>query len=328
MSNLSTLDTGRLSHTLTEFNALYGNKTQKCAVVELMNQTNDILDDIGWIESNDYKGHTTTIRTGLPVPDYRRIYRGTENSKSQVSQITDTCSMIESRSEVDEVLFKSYGSKKAAYRTSEDGAHLEGMRQKVAEDLFYSNNDINPDGIRGLSLRYSSPSENSRVIDAGGTGNNLTSIWIIGWGDNSVHGIYPKDSTMGIDYEDLGRQTVLDEKGRQYEAMVSRFQWQFGISVRDWRSVVRICNISVKDMDSTIQSLLIKAKNLIPANLRQKAIWYMNEDVKTALEIQAVNSKNVHLTYGQFFNSNEVMALFGRPVRQCDVLLSTESKLS
>lgn len=328
MSNLSTTEVGRLSHTLTEFNALYGNDTQKCAVVELMNQTNDILDDIGWIEANDYIGHKTTIRTGLPEPSYRRIYRGTANSKSQVSQIIEKCSMIESRSAVDEVLFNSYGSKKLAYRNSEDAAHLEGMRQKVAEDIFYGNNDVNPDSIRGFSVRYSSPSENSRVIDAGGTGNNLTSIWCIGWGDNTVHGIYPKDSTMGIDFKDLGRLTEHDENGLPYEAMVSRFQWQYGIAVRDWRAVVRICNIDVKSMDSTIQAILIKAKNKMPANVRQKAVWYMNEEVKTALETQAVNSKNVHLTYGQFFKSEEVMALFGRPVRQCDVLLSTESKLS
>ena len=33
-----------------------------------------------------------------------------------------------------------------------------------------------------------------------------------------------------------------------YEAMRTYFQWDVGLSVRDWRSVVRIANIDVSDL--------------------------------------------------------------------------------
>ena len=35
-------------------------------ILELMNQTNDILSDVQFMESNQSDGHLTRIRTGLP----------------------------------------------------------------------------------------------------------------------------------------------------------------------------------------------------------------------------------------------------------------------
>ncbi len=124
------------------------------------------------------------------------------------------------------------------------------------------------------------------VIDAGGTGDTLTSIWLVSWGDNTVHGIYPKGSKSGLEHEDLGRLTVADEKGN-----------------------------------------IVKAKNLMPEHMRGKAVWYCNSEVMTALELQSSDPKGIHLTYGQYFNSESVAAVFGRPVRQCDAILSTEKAI-
>ena len=63
---------------------------------------------------------------------------------------------------------------------------------------------------------------------------------------------------------------------------------------------------------------------MMPEQLRNKAIWYCNQDALTGLELQATDAGNVHLVYGQYFNSNAVPALHGRPIRQCDAILSTE----
>ena len=67
---------------------------------------------------------------------------------------------------------------------------------------------------------------------------------------------------------------------------------------------------------------------MMPQNLRDKAIWYCNQDVLTALELQATDAGNVHLVYGEYFSSKAVPNLHGRPIRQCDALLSTEAVLS
>ena len=76
-----------------------------------------------------------------------------------------------------------------------------------------------------------------------------------------------------------------------------------------------------------LQKLTIEAKNLMPQHLRQKAVWYANADVLTSLELQNSDAGNVQLQYGEFFDSKAVPVLHGRPVRQCDAILSSEAVL-
>lgn len=327
MSNL------KLSMTLTEMQAFYGG-SDVGNTIELMNQTNDILNDIPWVEANETNGHTTIVRTGLPDVYWRELYRGTPPSKSEKTKVTELCGMLEARSEVDEKLIKLYGDKKNAFRMSESAAFMESMRQKVAKTLFNGNHNIEPNEFNGFGMRY--PSKTSpNVIDAKGTGSKCTSLWLIAWGNDTVHGIYPKGSQGGIDHTDLERQTVTDDIGNKFEALVDRYQWDCGLAVRDWRAVVRIANIDTTKFDKwfgdpdfiNLKNLMIQAKNKMPETMRNKAIWYCNEDVMTALEMQATDPRGVHLTYGQYFNSECVATCFGRPIRQCDAILSTEKAI-
>lgn len=98
----------------------------------------------------------------------------------------------------------------------------------------------------GLSPRYNALSgfdcaEN--VLDFGGTGGANTSIWLCGWGEDTLHGIFPKGSQAGLQIKDLGEQTLLDDNGGHYQGYRSHFKWDCGLSLRDWRYAVRICNI-------------------------------------------------------------------------------------
>ena len=45
-------------------------------VVELLNETNEILTDMTWLEGNLITGHRTTVRTGIPEPTWRKLYGG------------------------------------------------------------------------------------------------------------------------------------------------------------------------------------------------------------------------------------------------------------
>ena len=52
--------------TLAEMEQFYrGDKAGQ--IIELMNKTNDIMDDVPWMEANQSDGHLTRIRTGLPA---------------------------------------------------------------------------------------------------------------------------------------------------------------------------------------------------------------------------------------------------------------------
>lgn len=301
-------------------------------MIELMNQTNDCMNDVPWMESNRSDGHTTRVRTGLPDVHWRRLYKGTPNSKSQFTQVKEACGMLESRAEIDVDEMNLYGDKAKAFRMSEALAFTESMRQKVATTLFYGNADANPDEFNGIAMRYGT-SSHPHCINAGGVSGNMASMFLMAWGPNSLHGIYPKGSTGGLDHKELGEYQTLDTDGNKFEVVGDKYLWRCGIAVRDWRAVVRICNIPVADLTKRkgevgfidMQALTIQAKNKMPQNLRDKAIWYCNSDVLTALELQSTDAGNVHLVYGDLFNSKAIPNLHGRPIRQCDALLSTET---
>ena len=301
-------------------------------VIELMNQTNDILDDVQWMESNQSDGHLTRIRTGLPEVYWRRLYQGTPPSKSQWSQVKEGCGMLEALMELDIAETELYGDKAKQFRLSEALAFAEAMRQKVATTLFYGNSNSKPDEFNGLAMRY--PAKDSpNVIDAGGTSGGMTSAYLVCWGANTCHGLYPKGSTGGLDHRDLGAYMAQDADGRKFEVVGDKHTWKCGLTVRDWRAVVRLANIPVENLTKRkgesgfidLQQLTVMAKNKMPQTMRDKAIWYCNADLLTALELQSTDAGNVHLVYGEYFGSRAVPNLHGRPIRQCDAILSTET---
>ena len=170
-----------LTATLAELEAFY--KSENAGdILELCNQTNDILSDVQFMESNQSDGHVTRIRTGLPPVYWRRLYKGTPPGKSQWTQVKEGCSMLEARSELDTKELELYGDKARAFRLSEDKAFMESMRQKVASTLFYGDHDNRPDEFNGLVKRY--PAKDApNVIDAGGAEKGkCTSMWLICWG--------------------------------------------------------------------------------------------------------------------------------------------------
>ena len=321
--------------TLAEWGQFFGKDGKALPVIELMDAENTILDDILWREANGNDGHTTTVRNGLPQAYWRRLYKGVPVSKSSVSRIKDPTGALEGRNVIDTRMLELHQSQAKIYREGEARAFGESMRQQVAAALFYGNVGANPDGIHGLDPRYAFKNA-PQVIDAGGTGPNCTSVWGIVWGDNDVTGLFPKETQAGLKHKELPEFDAYDNDGNAFRAVGDLFTWDVGLSVRDWRSVVRICNIQVDKLNLSkkdtgfidLHRLTIQAKNKIPTEKRARMKWYCNEDVMTALEIQASDAGHVQLVYKDLFRSSGIAHIHGAPVRQCDVVLSTETALA
>jgi hypothetical protein len=252
--------------------------------------------------------------------------------------------MLEARAVIDAKLLKIYGSQAAAYRLSEAKAFLEAMRQELATAIFYGNIKSKPDGIHGFDPRYAY-SNSPNVIDAGGTGSQNTSIFGVVWGENEAHGIFPKDSKVGLNHQVLPEYDAYDAQNRAFRAVGDLYEWNVGLSVRDWRTVVRICNIDTTKLELRkgetgfidLHRLTIKAKNKIPPEKLNRMRWYVNGEIMTALELQASDntSGNITLIYrtedarigGPLFKSRTITELHGCPIRRCDAILNTEEAL-
>lgn len=309
-------------------------------IVEILNETNDILDDMVWKEGNLPTGHRTTIRSGLPTPTWRKLYGGVQPNKATNVQVTDTTGMLEAYAEIDKALADLNGNT-SAFRMSEDRAHIEGMSQEFSDTLFYGNEGTTPEEFTGFAPRFndnSGPANADNIILGGGSGSDNNSIWLISWGEDTVHGIYPKGSKAGLQFADKGQVTIEDasegsNSGRM-EAYRSHYRWDCGLSVRDWRYVVRICNIDQSALtadksgsSADITDLMAQALELLPNASKGRPAFYMNRGVRSVLRRQIANTTNVQLNMDQV-GGKSVMSFDGIPVRRCDSLTATEATIS
>lgn len=223
-------------------------------VAEVLNKYNEILDDMVWKEGNLPTGHKTTLRGSVPAGTWRLLNQGIVPQKSTTKQITETCGMLENYSEVDKDLAMLNGNSDD-FRFSEDLAIIEGLNQSLAKAIIYGDTSINPEQFVGLAPRYyglSTAVTSANVIDGKGTtAANNSSVWLIGWSDDTVHGIFPNGSKAGLQVQDLGEQTIYDAALGRYQALRTHFQFKAGICVRDWRYVVRIANLDITNLETS-----------------------------------------------------------------------------
>lgn len=306
------------------------------AIVELLNETNEVLSEMSWVEGNLPTGHRTTVRTGIPEPTWRRLYGGVQPTKSTTAQVTDNTGMLEAYAEVDKALADLNGNT-AAFRLSEDRAHIEGMSQSAVETLFYGSELVYPERFTGLAPRYSTgklgdAANAENVIDAGNSTGNLGSIWLVVWGDSTVHGIVPKGSTAGLQMTDKGQVTADAPGGGYYEAYRTHYRWDMGVTVRDWRYIVRIANIDRDSLkadpgsgDVNLPDVMFEAIERIPNLNMGRAAFYMDRGIRTKLRQQSSKQvKNSTLTIEQL-GGVPVQMFHGIPLRRVDALAVSES---
>ena len=305
------------------------------SIVEILNQTNEILDDMVWLEGNLPTGHRTTIRTGLPTPTWRKLYGGVQPTKSTTVQVTDSCGMLEAYAEVDKALADLNGNT-AAFRMSEELAFIEGMNQEFASTLFYGNEGTEPEAFTGFAPRFNdqSAANGENILTDAATPDNSdnASIWLVVWGPNTVHGIIPKGSTAGLQMNDKGQVTIesIDGAGGRMEAYRTHYRWDCGLTVRDWRYVVRI-NFDLENVIAAgtsgpvLHDLMGKAMRRIPNLNAGRPAFYLNRDTFDALDLQSNNKANIAFNTVEDAMGKLVTKFRGVPLRRCDALLSTES---
>lgn len=305
------------------------------AIVEILNETNEVLDDLTFVEGNLPTGHRTTIRSGIPTPTWRKLYQGVQPTKSRTVQVTDNTGMLEAYAEVDKALADLNGNT-TAFRLSEDRAHVEGMSQEMASTLFYGNEGTEPEAFTGLAPRFNSLSaENAdNIVNAGGAGSDNTSIWLCVWGERTGHGIFPKGSKAGLSMTDKGQVTIedVDGNGGRMEAYRSHYRWDAGLTVRDWRYFVRIANVDVSDLSTlantkNLITWMIQASERIPHFGAGRAAWYVNRTIREKLRL-GITEKIANNLSWETVAGKRVMTFDDIPVRRCDALLNTEAAIS
>ncbi len=314
-------------------------------IAEVLNKTNPLLSDMPFYESNLATGHRVTVRATLPQPNYRALNEGVPLTKSTATQFDEPCAMLEDFSQVDRKLAMLSGNVNG-YRLKEAKPHMEGMNQQMTKSVVYGNTLANPKEFTGLLPRYNSKSgiTGGQVIDAGGTGSNLRSIVLVGWGEGKVYGIYPKGTIGGLQHEDAtspsGTQipntppamVLRDPSGNPYMGYMDHWEGNTGLVVEDWRYVVRIANIDISGLTvnhatgAYLQDLMIQALETIQDTAGVNPKFYMPRIIRQYMRRQLNDTKNTFLSM-EDSAGQKVMAFGEVEVKRLDAMNVAESRV-
>lgn len=353
---MSTLPLVSGRNTLIDVAKSFGPDGKVAVVAELLNQSNEIISYMNFIEGNLPTGHKGVVRTGLPTVQLRSFYKGVKASKSGRATVEDVCAMAEGRNEIDKDLADLNGNT-AAFRLSEGLAFVESMNQTFSKQMIYGDTTVNPDGVLGLTPRYNSLSAQSggNILDAGGTGSDNTSVWLVVFGENTVTGVYPKGSQAGLLQQDLGEIDAFDENNDRFRAYAELWKWKFGLHVKDWRYAVRIANVDVSDLtgqtgtqaitaSTWLNKLMIKALARIPSMGMGTPVFLASRTVKEMLSIGALDKSQNALSFTDALNqygtvgagsvagqgtgiNGGQLRFMGVPVITVDQILATEARV-
>jgi len=311
-------------------------------IAEVLNETNEILDDMTFIEGNLVTGHRFSIRTGIPEPTWRRFYQGVQPTKATSATVQVSAGMMEDYSEVDKALADLNGNT-ATFRMSQDRAKLEGFNRKMSRYMFSGNEALEPETMTGFNTHFNdmSAGNGENIIDGGGTGSDNGSIWLIGWSPATVYGIFPKGSQAGLQSRDLGEVTATapvsegsSEQG-YYQAYRNHYRWDAGLCIEDWRYVVRIANIDRSALTNDaatgadLPELLDEAMELVPSLTGSvRFAWYMDREMKKFLKRQT-KAKVIHSTLSTEMVEGRPITSWGSiPIRRVDQLAVDEAAVS
>lgn len=327
---------GTYALTLSDWARRLDPQGQVDAIVEIMKQTNGILEDMIFVEGNLPTGHKFSMRSGLPSGTWRQLNYGVQPEKSRTVQVTDTCGMLESYAQVDKDLADLNGNTRE-FMTSEEKSFVFGLSNTMATTVFYGNTATDPKKFMGLTPRYNSTSaENAvNIINGGGSGSTNTSIWLNVWGDQTLFGIFPKGKKAGLQRDFLGEVTLTDDQtpAGLYQGYRTHFKWDIGLCLKDWQYVVRICNVDVallvKDASSgaDLVDLMMQATECIPALGVGRAAFYCNKTIRSYLRRQITRHSKMNLTWDTVAGKR-VLAFDEIPVVKCDALLNTEDAVA
>lgn len=324
--------------TLLDFAATLGPDNKVADIIEMVDQENEVTQDAVAIEGNLPTGHMTNVRTGIPMPTWRKLYGGVQPSKSGYAKVVENIGMMENYGEVDKALADLNGNT-AAFRLLEDKGIIEGFAQEFTSTLFFGNEVNEPESFTGFAPRFNAltGADNSEnVISAGGSGSDLTSIWLVQWGTDSTHLVYPKGSQGGVQSSDKGQVTIenIDGNGGRMEAYRTHYRWDTGLVVRDWRKVVRVCNIppaiysdAAGTTSKALVALLIRALERLKNPGAGRTAFYLNGSVRAALRLGMLEKVSAQLTW-ETIAGKRVLMFDNIPVRRVDALKPTESTVS
>lgn len=322
------------------------------AVVDMMAQENPLLQDVLWKECNKGREDFVTIRTGMPEAVTRAFYEGWTGTKGSKKQVTNACCRVSTGIEFDWALYQQ-DKDKQAFLSDEQRAHSSVMGDKAAGLLVYGDTKDDPKGINGFAKTFSEYGavtgsgmvtddakaafycfNAGKAAEAGSSASTIArrSIFLVGWGARSAHGIYPEGTQAGIKIDQLECQTIRLADGSNLKMGLQEMNWWLGLNIRDFRHCGRIANINVMSdpMDANTPDVGLLLRRLVS---RVKSNGVTQRLYCSRLVFEHVAMQLERKTQGNAVKYSDLeqkkdAALFGIPVAFCDCMNGDETEVA
>jgi hypothetical protein len=310
-------------------------------VAEVLNETNDIIQDAVVLRANDITSHVVSRRTALPAPSWVKVGEGWNATSGTIQQAREQIAQLKARYQCPDDVMRLQPNP-AKFRMQQERPHIEAMGQEFANTMVAGSTTAGPpEEFDGLLARYNtlSTSKSAYVANNGataGTGATLTSIWFIQWRPGGVYLVYPRNATGGgIKKEDKGLVYTLSDSSsntpsyepnnKQLWAHITEFSWDIGLAIEDTRAVKRLCNIST---NSATDAATLDEDKIIETRYNYRTpgtiYMYVNETIFVQLMILAKDKSNVFWDTNNPFGKPQLM-FHDMPVRRLDAINTTET---
>lgn len=286
-------------YTLAEYAGLAGLDGIPLQTVHTIVDSMPIFDSAPLVQCNAGTLNKTKVITSYPKGQTRGYNMGVKAEKAAAKIVQDTTCMMETFNEIDRKILALNGND-AQWRSEQDTAMIRGLAQTAAEKIFNASRKRDPLEYDGLGVRYGKIGD--CVIDAGGTGNNLTDIWLVNWAKDTVHLLYPQGGYAHPTMEYEENVDAMDKDGGLYKSDRTWARWDLGLAVPDPMQVIRIANVDIdKAMAGSenvnLVNLLTQAVERLPGDAFAGCAFYMNRGIRAALRLQLQERPNMNFTW-------------------------------
>ena len=294
-------------------------------IAEVLAKTNPIINDAVWKEGNDIFSNKTVRRSSLPSGTWRKLNFGVGKESSDTIELVDTIGILEARAENDVEIINAFSNPQQA-RMDESSAFMEGLAQEMAATMIYGNALTAPEEFTGLAPRMDTLAATANVIGGGATTGE--SIYCVTRGPNTVFMAYPRNTTGGLQHEDLGIQDAFDSAGNRFRAYCDRFVWRAGMVVKHPKAIARYANLEGTGTTTTVdEDELIRLLNRMVTGPGTRI--YVSREMLSQMQIRLKDKSNVYFTRDSGLDGGGPPLRFnGHAVQMCEAIIDAETTVA
>ena len=285
----------------------------------------DFMDEIPFYPANNGDYHKYLQGKRLGKGGFSKANAPVPTISSSADELSEPVKLYEGDSKIDNRVLAGVKDKRAT-RDSEDAMNLEGMIGDWIYNVFYSNSG---DAFKGLAARRATLGD--YCINVGGSGSDLSSMWVFEFGPAGFHMRYNSNGVPGIVNKDMGlRNTKAPTGDGEMWAWIRHYEIWAAIILRNERAMIRLPNIETTGETNNLISdpaKVILAKNKLQS-FGRNAISFVNRTLKAQIDTAAFNKTNAAFSVRDIKEFGPMTSIASLPVRCIEQILDTESAIA